>query len=113
MARRNNGGSSAAPRQPGIQPQSTGGDNSLILRTAESLGRMIGALQRQLETVADQAKPAAGTSTRATANRKTTNRKTANRKIATRKITNTKVTKPAKATRAKTKRAKTKRTTRR
>ena len=63
--------------------------SSLILRSAETLGRMIGALQRQLDAVSKpRASPAhvkktaapSGVRTRAAAARKTTARKSTARK---------------------------------
>ena len=73
MAKPNKGGMKRIPgREAPVTPKPNG--ESLIVRSAESLGRMIGALQRELEEVAARAR--AGNATpvkkRAPASRKTT-----------------------------------------
>lgn len=72
MAKRKQAGSATGRKTPESTPAS-GSGQSLILRSAESLGRMIGALQRQLDTVAkrDGRRPQPAGSTAAKAARKT------------------------------------------
>jgi septal ring factor EnvC (AmiA/AmiB activator) len=96
MAKRREGGPAPASRKPGIRRSGPGDGNSLILRSAESLGRMIGALQRQLDALASQTTKLTAVKKRPAAARKTT--KTA--KTATGQTTKTRQT----AKRAKTKR---------
>ena len=58
MAKRNKRGPVRGPRTQGVQGSLI--DQSVIVRSAESLGRVIGALQRQLDAFAGQTKSVNG-----------------------------------------------------
>jgi hypothetical protein len=54
MPKRSKGGTTKPSRVAPVSPKPNG--HSLIIRSAESLGRMIGVLQRQLEEIAVRAR---------------------------------------------------------